>query len=123
MTPTTSLAATFFNLLGELMRENPKDYKFIVFFITARQTQFFAELGQAVYNQVARSAQKGGKHKKINLYEIHSRKSQSARNKASDDFRECTTGILLSSDVSARGLDYPNVTHVIQIGVPSSREQ
>lgn len=57
------------------------------------------------------------------VYEIHSRKSQGARNKASDAFRECSTGIMFSSDVTARGLDYPNVTHVVQVGAPSSREQ
>jgi superfamily II DNA/RNA helicase len=28
----------------------------------------------------------------------------------------------LTSDVSARGLDYPDVTHVVQIGAPPSRE-
>ena len=30
---------------------------------------------------------------------------------------------MMSSDVSARGLDYPDVTLVIQVGLPSSREQ
>jgi ATP-dependent RNA helicase MSS116 len=30
---------------------------------------------------------------------------------------------LFTSDVSARGVDYPDVTHVIQIGLPESREQ
>jgi ATP-dependent RNA helicase MSS116 len=31
--------------------------------------------------------------------------------------------VLFSSDVSARGVDYPNVTHVLQFGLPASREQ
>ena len=30
---------------------------------------------------------------------------------------------MFSSDVSARGVDYPDVTHVLQFGLPSSPEQ
>jgi ATP-dependent RNA helicase MSS116 len=30
--------------------------------------------------------------------------------------------MLFSSDVTARGMDFPNVTHVIQVGVPASTE-
>lgn len=89
----------------------------IVFFITARQTQFVAEAAVEVF--------KGSQNKELknNLFEIHSRKSQGARNKASDEFRGCANGIMFSSDVSARGLDYPGVTHVVQVNAPSSREQ
>jgi superfamily II DNA/RNA helicase len=39
---------------------------------------------------------------------------QSAREKASKQFREARAGILFSSDVSARGVDYPDVTLVLQ---------
>ena len=57
------------------------------------------------------------------LLEIHSRKSQSAREKASAAFRNAPEGILFTSDVSARGVDYPDVTLVAQVGQPSSKEQ
>jgi hypothetical protein len=40
---------------------------------------------------------------------------QSAREKASKDFRTATSAILFSSDVSARGVDYPDVTMVLQV--------
>lgn len=53
---------------------------------------------------------------KLNIREIHSRKSQSARTKVSDEFRRSKGVILVSSDVSARGIDYPDVTLVIQVG-------
>ena len=58
----------------------------------------------------------------IPVLEIHSRKSQSYRTKTSDTFRMAKKGILFSSDVTARGLDYPDVTCVIQFGM-TSREQ
>jgi ATP-dependent RNA helicase MSS116 len=56
------------------------------------------------------------------LIEIHSRLSQRERTIAADTFRKATSAILFSSDVTARGMDFPNVTHVIQLGVPSTRE-
>lgn len=55
-------------------------------------------------------------------YEIHSKLSQAQRTRAADDFRAAKAGILFSSDVTARGMDFPNVTHVIQIGLPRERD-
>jgi ATP-dependent RNA helicase MSS116 len=49
------------------------------------------------------------------LFQIHSRKSQSQRNATADKFRKGTRMILFSSDVSARGVDYPDVTLVVQV--------
>ena len=57
------------------------------------------------------------------ILEIHARLSQGQRTAAADTFRRAESGILLSSDVTARGMDFPNVTHVIQVGVPSTRDQ
>ena len=55
--------------------------------------------------------------------ELHSKKSQSSRNTSSSSFRQAKNAILFTSDLSARGVDYPDVTHVIQVGLPESREQ
>lgn len=41
------------------------------------------------------------------LFEIHSRKSQPARIKAADNFKNSPEGVLISSDVTARGMDFP----------------
>jgi ATP-dependent RNA helicase MSS116 len=58
----------------------------------------------------------------LRAYEIHAKLSQAQRTRAADDFRAATSGILFSSDVTARGMDFPNVSHVIQIGLPRDRE-
>ena len=55
---------------------------------------------------------------KLSVFELHSRLTQHRRTKMADFFRKVQSGILLSSDVSARGMDFPNVSHVIQVGVP-----
>ena len=57
------------------------------------------------------------------IIEMHARLTQDARTRAAETFRRAESGIMLSSDVTARGMDFPNVTHVIQIGLPPSEEQ
>ncbi|KAK2735055.1 hypothetical protein FQN55_002300 [Onygenales sp. PD_40] len=58
----------------------------------------------------------------LQCYEIHSRLTQEQRTRASQNFRDSQNSVLFSSDVTARGMDFPNVTHVIQVGVPANRE-
>ncbi|XP_050915809.1 DEAD-box ATP-dependent RNA helicase 25 [Lathyrus oleraceus] len=41
----------------------------------------------------------------------------------SDEFRKSKGFILVTSDVYARGVDYPDVTLVVQVGLPADREQ
>jgi ATP-dependent RNA helicase MSS116 len=92
------------------------NYKIIAFFPTARLVGYFAELvNDGIRKRNAKSFPE--------IVEIHSRKSQANRNKASDRFRAAKCAILFTSDVSARGVDYPGVTTVIQFGLPDSREQ
>ncbi|KAF2659938.1 DEAD-domain-containing protein [Lophiostoma macrostomum CBS 122681] len=58
----------------------------------------------------------------LTAFEIHSKLTQGQRTKASDSFRHAKAGVLFSSDVTARGMDFPNVTHVIQVGLPRDRD-
>jgi ATP-dependent RNA helicase MSS116 len=83
-------------------------HKVLVFFATARQAQFHAEL----LNSTGTPA-----------LEIHSRMSQPQRERASAAFRGARSAVMCSSDVSARGVDYPDVSAVIQVGAPSDRSQ
>lgn len=94
-----------------LMELSSKPHKIIVFLPTARETGLFSEL--------FRTMSLPG----TTILEIHSRKSQAQRTKTSDVFRDAQNSILFSSDVSARGLDYPDVTFVLQVGAPSDKAQ
>jgi len=89
------------------MKAHPDDYKVLAFLPTARQTQFSA----AVMTEMG-----------LDVLEIHSRRSAGERVAASDTFRLNSKQIMLSSDVSARGVDYPDVTAVVQVGSPASKE-
>jgi len=84
------------------------DFKVICFFVTARLTQLASELFVLMGFPVL---------------EIHSRKSQSHRTKVSAKFRDGSKLIMFTSDVSARGLDYPDITTVVQVGLPTDKAQ
>ncbi len=51
---------------------------------------------------------------------IHGNKNQSKRQAALRLFKENKTKILVATDVAARGLDIPNVSHVINYDVPAT---
>lgn len=53
---------------------------------------------------------------------IHGDLDQSVRTQTLDDFRDGKLRILVASDVAARGLDVPSVSHVINFDVPSHPE-
>ena len=57
------------------------------------------------------------------IHELHSRLSQSQRTRAAEAFRGGSATLLFASDVAARGLDFPDVTHVIQFGIASDAAQ
>ncbi|CAL9059759.1 DEAD-box ATP-dependent RNA helicase 31 [Musa acuminata AAA Group] len=105
--PLEKQFSILYNILTEHISGNV-DYKVIVFCTTAMATKLVADLLSEL---------------KLNVREIHSRKPQSYRTRVSKEFKESKGLILVSSDVSARGVDYPNVTLVIQLGVPGDREQ
>ena len=54
---------------------------------------------------------------------IHGNKSQPQRQRALDEFRKGKTMVLVATDVAARGIDIPGVSHVINYELPNVPEQ
>ena len=94
-------------LIHAHIQASPEGYKMIVFLPTARAAGYLAQIFLEA---------------KYPVLEIHSRKSQAHRTKTADKFRLQDNQILFSSDVSARGVDYPGVTLIIQVGL-TDKEQ
>ena len=67
---------------------------------------------------VAKSLKQHG----FNASPIHGDLDQSMRTKTLDGFRDGTLHLLVASDVAARGLDIPAVSHVFNFDVPSHPE-
>lgn len=108
--------------------------KIIVFCPTTHSTAFFS----TVVREFAADGTLPAKNTRV--FEMHSKLTQAARQRASREFREPATTseqrkhdrrlqkrkfapaptILVTSDVSARGVDYPHVTRVVQLGIPST---
>lgn len=83
--------------------------KTIVFFPTASIVQFMTQL----FNRIPM----------MEVMEIHSGLTQNGRVLASEKFRRAKSAILFTTDVSARGVDYPGVTLVLQMGMAVTRDQ
>ncbi|MEM9756526.1 MAG: DEAD/DEAH box helicase, partial [Pseudomonadota bacterium] len=67
---------------------------------------------------LAKSMQKHG----LNAAPIHGDLDQAQRMRTLDGFRDGTVTFLIASDVAARGLDIPDVSHVFNFDVPSHAE-
>lgn len=97
-------------------------FKAIVYFQSTANVQ----LSYRIFDNL--SEQGGGRYAKspldpAQIMLIHGQLTQERRSATTEKFRRAKSGILFSTDVTARGMDFPNVTHVIQVGLPSNREQ
>ncbi|KAA8496903.1 ATP-dependent RNA helicase DDX55 [Porphyridium purpureum] len=111
-----------------------QDGKVIVYALTCAYVQFLANLPlESCLNvcgeylrQHKRSCDAdaprglGGKRR---LYFLHGKMAQSKRESTMQLFRADDSGVLLCTDVAARGLDIPNVDWVVQLDPPQRAEQ
>ncbi|KAJ2900590.1 hypothetical protein MKZ38_002386 [Zalerion maritima] len=113
-----SLFPTLYELLLRESREHSEDnelppFKAMVFFSKTSMVELSTEMFFKLERNFPSSR----------LLHIHGGLTQQARTRASDEFRRLQSAILFSTDVTARGLDFPNVSHVFQVGLPPSRDQ
>jgi ATP-dependent RNA helicase MSS116 len=97
-------------------------FKALVYFSSTANV----ELATRIFENLKASS--GGLYAKHPLWpteisQMHAKLTQQQRTRVSDRFRRARSAIMFSSDVTARGMDFPNVTHVIQIGLPPDRDQ
>jgi ATP-dependent RNA helicase RhlE len=69
-------------------------------------------------NKVAERLAKGG----VAAEAIHGNKSQGARQRALEAFRNGRARVLVATDIAARGIDVEGVTHVINYDLPNEPE-
>jgi ATP-dependent RNA helicase MSS116, mitochondrial len=87
-----------------------KNFKIVIFLPTTKLVDFFVEILDSGLGLSGVSR-------------LHSRMSQSARQRTSQNFRSTRVpSILVTTDVSSRGVDYPDVTLVVQYGSPISED-
>jgi ATP-dependent RNA helicase RhlE len=59
---------------------------------------------------------------RISAEAIHGNKSQNARERALDSFKEGSCRVLVATDIAARGIDIEGITHVINFDLPNIPE-
>ena len=82
--------------------------KIIAFFPTINQVRLY----ESIFNNYL------GRR----VFAIHSKMDQSARSGVRNLFQYSQNAVLLTTDASARGVDYKDITHVIQFGMPYDRK-
>jgi ATP-dependent RNA helicase MSS116 len=106
--PSHRLVTGIAQIVLTLLQQEDKNAKILVFFPTTSMVVYFTRLFQWAL----------GRH----VWSMHGQKSQMARNVTRQAFAAASRGVLFTTDVSARGMDYPSITNVVQIGVPASRD-
>ncbi|CAK9056330.1 unnamed protein product [Durusdinium trenchii] len=107
--PPLLMCTALRNALELEIRQRPISHKVMVFFPAARVAAFAAALFEEQLN--------------MRIYQIHSRCTPSARMLAQEEFCKTSAGVLFTSQSSERGMDYPDVTLVLQVMAPMSRQQ
>jgi len=69
-------------------------------------------------NKVAEQLARSG----VRADAIHGNKSQNARQRALEDFRNGKVRVLVATDIAARGIDVDGITHVINFDLPNEPE-
>ena len=94
-------------LLHKLLRDDASMSRVIVFTRTKHGA-----------NRVADQLQRAG----IAADAIHGNKSQNARQRALESFRNGECRVLVATDIAARGIDIDDVTHVVNFDLPNEPE-
>ena len=78
-----------------------------------------------VFTRTKRGADKVATHlldSGIPAAAIHGNKSQGARQRALSEFKDGRTGVLVATDIAARGIDVDHVSHVVNFELPDVAE-
>lgn len=94
-----------------------KNEKVIVYFLTCACVDYFS----LALDILAKESSRKGSNKVIarkQIHVLHGRMKQAARESSLSEFSSAGSGILLATDVAARGLDIPDVQWVVQYDAP-----
>ncbi|XP_027595143.1 probable ATP-dependent RNA helicase DDX31 [Pipra filicauda] len=108
-------------ILGKCKFE--KHHKMIIFFSSCEQVEFYYDLlvkvlaGEPELEQPGHSSPSSVS---LQFLRLHGDMEQEERTEVFQEFLKSKTGVLLCTDVAARGLDLPQVTWIVQCNAPAS---
>lgn len=98
---------TKINLVRHYLKNNPEFKKNLIFVSTKKQADYVYEILNKDFEN--------------DISVIHSNKSQNYRFNAIKNFENGKSKTLIATDVVAKGLDFTDVTHVINLTLPESK--
>ncbi|XP_074150076.1 ATP-dependent DNA helicase DDX31 isoform X1 [Sminthopsis crassicaudata] len=103
--------------------EFEKNQKLIVFFSSCELVEFYYHLFLQTLlssSMAPASGQSPSASSRLKFLRLHGNMEQEERTAVFQEFSQSKSGILLCTDVAARGLDLPQVTWIVQYNAPSS---
>ncbi|XP_041481144.1 probable ATP-dependent RNA helicase DDX31 [Lytechinus variegatus] len=101
--------------------KNPSGCKMLVFLSSCESVDFHYTLFQSCKGcSILREDGTASKKEGMPLFKLHGNMSQEERIKMYHAFSEARKGVLLCTDVAARGLDLPKVKWIVQYNIPGS---
>ncbi|MEI6646364.1 MAG: DEAD/DEAH box helicase [bacterium] len=95
-------------------RDKPDVLRSLLHALSSGRVMVFVHRTETAENVAAKLA-----HHKINVAQLHAAVDKQDRQQAMEAFRSGRANVLIASDVAARGLDIPDVTHVVNLDVPT----
>lgn len=118
VTPVSSTAERIEQVLMTVAKDKKKDLlKHVLKNPAFKKVIVFTRTKHGA-NKVSETLEKAG----ISSEAIHGNKSQTARQRALENFRNGRTRVLIATDLAARGIDVDNITHVINFEIPNVAE-
>jgi ATP-dependent RNA helicase DDX55/SPB4 len=98
---------TLIKIINEVMSNKPTA-KIMIFFATCNVVEYMSIVLKSFLS--------------TEILKLHSKISQKKRKKEYKNFLSCAQGILLTTDLSSRGIDVPNLDMIIQYDPPKNEE-
>ena len=109
------------SVLNNFLSAHKRD-KIIVFFATCASVDFFGriltKLSTTSFAQSSTASSDGSPSSAQPVVLLHGKMVQKKRNAVYKTFLKCNAGILVCTDVAARGIDIPDVDWIIQFDAP-----
>merc|ERR1712137_1271990 len=104
---------------------SPEHCKVVVFVLTTDMVEFFHTLFDTT--KFTHKDEEGDQFVEdlfgVPLFKLHGNMSQRERTQMFTCFRASSSGILLCTDVAARGLDVPNIQWIVQYDAPTETKE
>lgn len=121
--PCGSRLAVLLSILEHLF-ERAASKKIVVFFSTCDAVDFhYSLLNEFCWPPCSTEGEVMKKYLKCNMFRLHGNMKQEDRRSTYQDFKTAKCALLLSTDVAARGLDFPKVKCIIQYDSPGEASE